>query len=133
MGVDLVDVATQTNAIKVVMDNTDNREHDSQFDGHIQDNDTTLVILEAAPGASTSLYIKTIHITEGAGAAEVVTIQEDTGGTPATIAILNVAANAHVAINLKSSLKVTANKNLGFKCASAAVVNVVVTGFTAAG
>lgn len=87
--------------------------------------------LKAAPGAGLSLYITDLIISNGATAGSVKLV-EDTAGTPVDlVGPLYLTANAGVAKQFKTPLRVSANKNLGFTSVSVTTHTVTVIGYIA--
>ncbi len=87
--------------------------------------------LKAAPGASLSLYITDIIISNGAtaGSAQIV---EDEGGTPVTIGgPYYFAVNGGIAIPLVTPIRLTANKSLGFTSTTVTTHTIELHGYTA--
>jgi hypothetical protein len=87
--------------------------------------------LKAAPGAGLSLYITDVIISNGATAGNV-KIVEDTAGTPVDIMeVMYFAANGGAAIHLRTPIKVTANKDVGYTSVTVTTHTVTMSGFIA--
>ncbi len=87
--------------------------------------------LKTAPGASLSLYITDIIVSNGATAG-IVQFVEDTGGTPvAKTGKLYLAINGGAVMNLKTPIRVTANKNFGFTSTTVTTHTITVNGYIA--
>jgi hypothetical protein len=86
--------------------------------------------LQAAPGASTAIYITDIIISNGATAGNIKLV-EDEGGTPSDVAgPFYFAANGGMAKRFVTPLKLTDNKSLGFTSTSVTTHTVTVVGYT---
>lgn len=86
--------------------------------------------LRAAPGAGLSLYIT--DITMSTDTAMNIKLVEDTAGVPADVwKPMYFAANGGLVTNLKTPIKVTANKDLGYTSSAAGNHSLVICGFIA--
>lgn len=87
--------------------------------------------IKAAPGASLSLYVTDIVISNGATAGTV-KIVEDTAGTPVDIiGPLYLAINGGAAMHFETPLRITANKDIGYTSVTVTTHTVMVAGYTA--
>jgi hypothetical protein len=87
--------------------------------------------LKAAPGASLSLYITDIVVSNGATAGEVKFV-EDTGGTPVDVhETLYLAANGGAVMNFNTPLRITANTNFGYTSTTVTTHSVTAHGYIA--
>lgn len=87
--------------------------------------------LKGAPGASLSLYITDIIVSNGATAGNIKFV-EDTAGTPVDlIEVVYLAANGGFVTNFRTPLKVTANKDFGFTSVTVTTHSITVLGFIA--
>lgn len=86
--------------------------------------------LEAAPGAGLSLYVTDIHMSTDT--AMNIKLVEDTAGTPADVAgPFYFAANGGMTSNLRTPIKLTANKNLGYTSSAAGNHTLTISGYIA--
>lgn len=87
--------------------------------------------IQAAPGASLSLYITDVVVSNGAVAGTVKFV-ESTAASPATkISPLYLAINGGAALHFKTPIKLTANKNFGITSVTSTTHSVTINGFTA--
>jgi len=89
--------------------------------------DTALV---SAPGSGLSLYVTDIIISNGATAGNVKLV-EDTASAADIVEVMYFAVNGGAVINLKTPLKLTANKDLGYTSVDCTTHSITVSGFTA--
>ena len=115
-------------------------------DGHVQrvviagpdewvanDNQSTAqtdTALQAAPGASLSLYVSSVVMSTDT--AMNIKLIEDTAGAATVAGPYHFAANGGLAFTFTPAIKLTANKNLGYTSTEAGNHTVTVTGYTAA-
>lgn len=91
----------------------------------------TNTALQGAPGASLSLYITDMIISNGAVAGNV-KIVEDTGGSPADIIeVMYFAINGGMSKRFATPIKITANKNVGYTSVTSTTHSVTLSGFIA--
>jgi hypothetical protein len=89
-------------------------------------------VLKAAPGASTSLFITNLIVSNGATAGSI-KIVEDTGGTPVDIVEeIYLGVNGGAQITFYPPLQVTANKDVGFTSTTVTTHSVTIQGFSKA-
>jgi len=86
--------------------------------------------LQATPGAGLSLYLTDIIISNGATAGSV-KIVEDTAAAVDIVELMYFAINGGCVINLKTPIKLTANKDLGYTSVTCTSHSITVCGFTA--
>lgn len=87
--------------------------------------------LKAAPGASLSLYITDIIVSNGATAGSI-RLVEDTAGTPAIVLQeMYLAINGGAHLKLQTPIRITANKNVGFTSTTVTTHSVTLLGYTA--
>lgn len=86
--------------------------------------------LQATPGAGLSLYVTDIIISNGATAGSVKLV-EDTASAADIVELMYFAINGGCVINLKTPIKLTANKDLGYTSVSVTSHSITVCGFTA--
>ena len=87
--------------------------------------------LKGPPGAGLSLYITDIIISNGATLGNIKFV-EDSGGTPVDIIeVMYFAVNGGAVINLKTPLKITANKNFGYTSVDVSTHSITISGFIA--
>lgn len=107
------------------------RSETNAVSGMAADDNTTFVELIAAPGVGVSFYITDIIVIEtGAATAGWISIYENTS---TSLISIGLEANLTRVVNLKTPLKITANKNVGFLCDSTRACLVSIIGFTAPG
>ena len=87
--------------------------------------------LVAAPGANLSLYLTDVIVSNGATAGTVKIIEDTASAKTAIIDVMYLAVNGGAVINLKTPMRLTANKNLGFTSATVTTHTVTVCGYTA--
>jgi len=90
----------------------------------------TAVEVVAAPGASLSLYVTDVIISNGATAGNV-KLGEDTAALVDKIEVMYFAINGGAVMNLRTPIKLTANKNLGLTSVTCTTHTVTVCGYTA--
>jgi len=86
--------------------------------------------LQATPGAGLSLYVTDIIISNGATAGTVKLV-EHTASAADIVELMYFAINGGCVINLKTPIKLTANKDLGYTSATVTTHSITVCGFTA--
>lgn len=87
--------------------------------------------LKATPGSGLSLYVTDIIISNGATAGNIKLV-EDTGGTPVDVLeVMYFAINGGAVISLRTPIKITANKNLGYTSVDCTSHSVTVCGYIA--
>jgi hypothetical protein len=93
----------------------------------------TDVELVAAPGAGLSLYITDVWITNDATLATSVKFEEDTASAKTQkMGVLYIPASGGISITgMRSPIKLTANKNLGFTTTGTANTSIQVSGYIA--
>lgn len=87
--------------------------------------------LQSAPGASLSLYITDLIISNGATAGNI-KIVEDTAGTPVDIIeVMYFAANGGMCKKFATPIRVTANKDVGFTSVTCTTHSITLSGYIA--
>lgn len=87
--------------------------------------------LKTAPGASLSIYITDVVVSNGATAGSLKLV-EDEGGTPAQIGgTMYLGINGGAVINWKTPKKLTANKSLGFTSTTVTTHSIEIHGYIA--
>ncbi len=85
----------------------------------------------SAPGASLSLYITDIIVSNGATAGSIRFV-EDTGGTPVIkVQETYMAINGGAVIPLKTPIRITANKDFGYTSTTVTTHSITVSGYIA--
>ena len=87
--------------------------------------------LQAAPGASLSLYVTDVVVSSLT--AQTTTIVSDGAGSPVTqVPIIYTGANGIASLHFDPPLKAAANKNFAYTTTAAVATSVQINGFTAA-
>jgi hypothetical protein len=87
--------------------------------------------LVAAPGAGLSLYLTDVIVSNGATAGTCKIIEDTASAKTALIDVMYLAINGGAVLNLRTTMRLTANKNLGFTSATVTTHTVTVCGYTA--
>lgn len=88
-------------------------------------------VLKSAPGASLSLYITDVMISNGATAGDV-RLVEDPAGTPVIkVPKIYLAINGGAVLHFETPIRLTANKALGYTSTTVTTHSVLVNGFIA--
>lgn len=90
----------------------------------------TAVEVKATPGASLSLYITDVVVSNGATAGNV-KLGEDTAALVDKIEVMYFAINGGTALHFRTPIKLTANKNLGLTSVTCTTHSITVNGYTA--
>lgn len=90
----------------------------------------TAVEVKATPGASLSLYITDVVVSNGATAGNVKFL-EDTASAVDKIEVMYFAINGGATLHFRTPIKLTANKNLGMTSVTCTTHSITVCGYTA--
>ena len=86
--------------------------------------------LQAAPGASLSLYLTDVVISSDA--VQVVRIVEETGVDTELVPEIYLLASTSIVLHFRTPIRVTANKNIGYITDNAENTTILINGYTAA-
>jgi hypothetical protein len=92
---------------------------------------STAIALISAPGASLSLYITDIVVSNGPTAGQV-WFGESTGSLQIKVQKLFLGANVGASLNFQTPIKLTANTNFGFSSATCTTHSILVNYYTLA-
>ena len=135
-GTDPGSVSAEDDIARVIMDRNRrmlvNQVHPNSWTvTHAETSAQTDHELKAAPGAGLSLYVTDIIISNGATAGTVIVELDGASAKTPIIGPLYLAISGGAVINLKTPIRITANKNIALTSATVTTHSITINGYTA--